>query len=87
MRGAAIVKIGAEGVFAGAVAKTGQGFALKIADGAGRAVETACAHLLDRLGLLDDAARATLAPWLRTPIANRAGAVVGEIRPAAWTAF
>jgi L-asparaginase II len=80
--GRALVKTGAEGVFCaalpGALPGEGLGIALKIDDGAGRAAEVAMAGLLARFGPLD-AAHELCAPQLR----NRAGTVVGELRPPA----
>ncbi len=75
-----IVKTGAEGFFTAALPSRGLGIALKIDDGAHRASESAMATLLERLGLLDEQARRTLAPWLSPEVRNRAGRVVGEIR-------
>lgn len=79
----ALVKTGAEGVFCAALPTLGLGLALKIADGAGRAAEVACAAVLSKLGVIDEAARARLKDRLIVPILNRAGRHVGEIRPAA----
>jgi L-asparaginase II len=76
------VKTGAEGVFCAAMPTLGLGLALKVADGAGRASEVACAAILNKLDVIDDAARAQLAHRLVAPVLNRAGKRVGEIRPA-----
>jgi L-asparaginase II len=78
----ALVKTGAGGVFCAALPTLGLGLALKIADGAGRAAEVACAAILSKLGAIDDAARSRLKGRLIVPILNRAGRHVGEIRPA-----
>jgi L-asparaginase II len=83
LRERALVKTGAEGVFCAALPMLGLGLALKIADGAGRAAEVACAAVLVKLGVIDEAARALLADRLIVPIRNRAGRHVGDIRPAA----
>jgi L-asparaginase II len=79
--GRAVVKAGAEGVYAAIVPSLGLGVALKIDDGAGRAAETAVASILHSLGVLgtDTAALAIL----RVPIANTRGTIVGERRPTA----
>jgi len=80
-KGRAAVKSGAEGVFVAILPELGLGVALKIADGAARAADAAMAALLVRLGVLEageDAVRRTL----HAPVLNRAGAKVGEIRPA-----
>jgi L-asparaginase II len=76
--GRALVKPAAEGVFCAVLPGAGLGIALKIDDGAGRAAEVAMAGLLARFGLLDPA-HAFCAPRL----SNRAGTVVGELRPPA----
>jgi L-asparaginase II len=76
--GRAVVKIGAEGVYAGIVPERELGIALKIDDGAPRAAETAIAAILDKLGVLGDGAR----EFLRAPVVNTRGATVGERRPA-----
>ncbi len=80
-KGRAAVKTGAEGFFAGIVPELGLGIVLKIDDGAGRAVDTVIAAMLDRFGLLgsDDAAQKVL----RAPVTNTVGTVVGERRVAA----
>ncbi len=77
--GRVAVKTGAEGFFGGWIPGLGLGIAIKIDDGAGRAAETAIAAVLDRLGLLGEAAQGIL----RAPILNTRGTVVGERRPAA----
>ena len=62
----------------------GLGLALKIEDGAGRAAEVALAAILQRLGCLDDAARAALGERAAAAGAQRRGrGRSGEIRPAA----
>jgi len=76
--GRVAVKTGAEGFFGGWLPEHGLGIAIKIDDGAGRAAETAIAAVLDKLGLLGDAARKIL----RAPLLNTRGTVVGERRPA-----
>jgi L-asparaginase II len=75
--GKAVVKIGAEGVYAAMLPDLGLGVALKIDDGAGRAAETVIAAMLVKLGAIDPAA-----DLIRTPITNTRGDVVGERRPA-----
>lgn len=78
--GRAIVKGGAEGVFAAAFPELGLGAALKAEDGTPRASTAAMAFLLTRLDVLSDRESAALADLLETPITNRAGRVVGQIR-------
>jgi L-asparaginase II len=78
--GRALVKTGAEGVYAAALPELGLGCALKAEDGASRAAESAMAYLLARLGVLSESESAALADLLDTPIVNRAGRTVGRIR-------
>ncbi len=77
LKGRAIIKTGAEGVYCGAVPGAGLGFAVKADDGAGRAAEAVVGQLLQRLGLLS----ADEAKDLALPLRNRAGTLVGEVRP------
>lgn len=78
-RGRALVKAGAEGVYAAALPEQGLGIALKIDDGAGRAAQAAIAALLVRFGVVaaDDG---LVRPWLDQPIASADGVVVGVCR-------
>jgi L-asparaginase II len=77
----AFVKIGAEGVYCGALPELGLGIALKIDDGAARAAEVAMAAVIIRCldmppreaGVLHDLALPTLRNW--------AGRAVGAMRP------
>ena len=78
--GRAIVKTGAEGVFVAILPETGRGIALKIADGATRASEIAMTALLVGEGVLDPRSHAAI-HFLRKPIENRDGLVVGVERP------
>lgn len=78
----ALVKTGAEGVFTAILPRQGLGVAVKVADGATRAAEVAMAALLRHLGVLDPDRHPELADLLVQPIRNRAGAQVGEVRPA-----
>lgn len=80
--GKALVKTGAEGVFAATIPARGLGIALKIDDGAARAAEAAMAELLVRHAGLDAAQTAALAGWRNAAIANVAGRPVGTIQPA-----
>lgn len=81
----ALVKTGAEGVYAAALPDRGLGVALKVDDGAGRAAEVAIAHVLERLGVIDASDRAALGDALSPPVLNVAGRRVGEIRVVADT--
>jgi len=60
------------------------GIALKVADGdvGGRAVATAALAALVQLGVLDGAARQSLAQFDRRPLKNWRGIEIGEVRPA-----
>ncbi len=58
----------------------GLGVAVKIDDGARRAVQVAMAAILDTVGVLDDKAKVALAGFLETPVLNARGERVGEIR-------
>jgi L-asparaginase II len=80
--GALLVKIGAEGVYAGAVPSAGLGFALKIADGAARAAEVGIAALVRRALGEGHAISRALLPLVTTQVETRRGAHVGLIRPA-----
>jgi L-asparaginase II len=74
-KGAVLIKEGAEGVYVAAVRAHSIGVAVKADDGAGRAASAALAHVLRRLGAIDDTA-ALLDQTLR----NHAGREVGHIR-------
>ena len=80
--GRVVVKGGAEGVYAAAWPEKGLGIAVKVADGAGRAAEVAMAHVLRRLGALDDEAWGRLDGWHDRTLTNWAGTRVGTIRAA-----
>lgn len=82
-RGRFATKTGAEGVHIAIVPELGLGVALKVEDGAGRASDVAIAALLDRLGVIDDRARAEIAAIARPAIVNAAGRTAGEVCMAA----
>lgn len=79
----ALIKTGAEGVYCASFPELGLGAAIKVDDGAGRAAEILMGRLLRRFTLLDEDAAARLGGVLTAPVLNRAGRVVGEIRPSA----
>jgi L-asparaginase II len=81
--GRIFVKIGAEGVYCGAVPELGLGIALKCDDGAGRAAEAMVATVLAKLLRSDEVLSARLDRLANQPITSRIGAEVGSIRPAA----
>ena len=78
----ALVKVGAEGCYAGALPGAGLGIALKIDDGAERAAEVAMGALLGRLAPLTGGEREGLQSWLCPSLCNRAQREVGRLRPA-----
>lgn len=81
-RGDWVTKIGAEGVQAIGIRSRGIGVAIKVADGQKRGLYPAIVAVLERLGLVDDAAREVLAPWRQRMIRNYRGLPTGEIRAA-----
>jgi len=78
----AFVKLGAEGVYGAGVPDRGLGIAIKVADGARRAVEVALVHVLHRTEVLGMDDLEALARWARPQVRNTRGEVVGAIRPA-----
>lgn len=76
LRGAALVKTGAEGVFCAAFAGLGVGVALKVDDGAARATEAVMAAIVARL--LPEHAEAVRG-WAEAPVLSRRGIRVGEV--------
>ena len=83
----ALIKTGAEGVYCAAFPELGLGAALKVDDGAGRAAEVLMGRLLLHFGILDQSQAAALGGLSTSPVLNRAGRVVGEIRTAAGLPF
>jgi L-asparaginase II len=78
-RGRVVGKAGAEGVHCDALLDAGLGLALKVVDGARRAVPPATIAVLEALHALEPAAREALEPHARPPIVNAGGTTVGEI--------
>jgi len=78
LAGNGMTKVGAEGVFVGAVIDRGYGFAIKIEDGAVRAAECAAASILS---VLDPKTAEPLAAHIRAPVTSWAGETVGSIHP------
>jgi L-asparaginase II len=76
----AFVKLGAEGAYGGGLPARGLGFAIKVADGARRAVEVALLRVLEDLDALDGTDLEALARWRVMPVKNTLGDVVGEVR-------
>ncbi|HJQ57734.1 MAG TPA: asparaginase [Vineibacter sp.] len=80
LKGAALIKTGAQGVYCGMLPTLGLGVALKIWDGAGLAAEVAMATILRHFGLMTEAQfDEVVAP----PVLNVAGLTIGQIRPSA----
>ncbi|WP_426211817.1 asparaginase [Massilia sp. TWP1-3-3] len=75
-----VSKVGADGVQTIGIRSAGLGIAVKIADGAARALHTATFSVLDQLGLLDNARRAMLEQYRQPPLKNARGLTVGDIR-------
>ncbi len=79
MRGRALVKVGAEGVYCAALPELGLGLALKAQDGSKRAAETALLWALEHLGLLTLQDRSALAAFHAPLVFNSLGEEVGQI--------
>jgi L-asparaginase II len=75
------VKTGAEGVHCAALPELGYGIAVKCDDGTKRGAETVMASMIARYLKLDEADSAFLAGFVRKPIQNWNGIIVGEVRP------
>lgn len=75
-----VSKVGADGVQAIGVSSCGMGIAVKIADGAPRALHTATYSVLDQLGLLGPSQRALLEQYRQPALRNARGTVAGDIR-------
>jgi L-asparaginase II len=80
-RGRVVAKIGAEGVHSVGVPELGIGFAVKVDDGAQRAQFPAVLRLLQQYGVLPPTLPTRLEEFLRRPIRNTRGEIVGEVRP------
>lgn len=81
MGGRVAIKTGAEGFFVAIIPEKKLGVALKIADGATRAADTAIAALLIKLGVID-ADHPETAKYINAPIRNWDGLVTGTQRVA-----
>ena len=75
-----VAKIGADAVQTIGIRSAGIGIAIKVADGAVRALHPATYAVLDQLGLLDAARRERLEPYHAPPIKNARGTVAGDVR-------
>jgi L-asparaginase II len=76
-----VSKIGADAVQTIGVRSAGLGIAIKIADGATRALQAATFSVLDQLDLLDARQRALLEPYREPVLKNVRGSTVGQVRP------
>jgi L-asparaginase II len=84
-RGALVSKIGAEAVYSIGVFPCerfplGLGIAIKIEDGASRALGPTVIETLAQLGALDPSQQSELAAYHRPAVQNRRGLLVGEVR-------
>lgn len=77
--GRIVAKIGAEGVHSAVVLDRCLGIALKVEDGNSRAQYPALLRLLQELGELPDTLPPRLAEFLRKPVRNTRGEIVGEL--------
>jgi L-asparaginase II len=79
--GRIVPKVGAEGVHSALVPALGLGMAVKVEDGSQRAQYPALLRLLQRVGALPEQLPARLEEFLRRPLRNSRGEVVGEVVP------
>ena len=80
-KGCVLVKVGAEGVYAGMIlGRRGSAFALKIDDGSRIAAEVAAGSLIGTYGNLDAQSSELLGRRFRPSVKNVAQRIVGEIR-------
>jgi L-asparaginase II len=82
-KGRVIPKVGAEGVHSVAVPEQGIGITVKAEDGAQRAQYPALLRALQLFDVLPMTLPPRLEEFMRRPIRNTRGEVVGEVRPAA----
>jgi L-asparaginase II len=78
--GRLFVKVGAEGVYCAGVPGAELGIAIKVDDGARRAVEPILLGTLKELGVLSDDEFGALAAWAEPDVLNTTGQVVGRVR-------
>jgi len=78
-----IAKSGAEGVYCVGLTDRGWGLALKVEDGASRAVPPTVIHLLQQIGALDRRDIDLLADMHEPPLRNHRGEQAGKIKPVA----
>lgn len=80
--GRIMIKMGAEGVYCGAIPELGLGLAIKCDDGGVRAAEVMVAAVLQQLFAGDAELSATLGDMARPELTNWNGIRVGALRPA-----
>jgi L-asparaginase II len=78
-----LLKTGAEGVFCASLPEYGLGVALKCDDGATRASEIMMSAVLRHIGALTEEMEQKLVRRIVTPLENRNGIHVGDVRPTA----
>jgi len=78
--GRVVAKVGAEGVYVAAVPEEAVGIALKVEDGARRAVEPALLGVLRELGLISEEEYASLERYAEPVLTNTRGEAVGGVR-------
>jgi L-asparaginase II len=79
LKGRAIVKVGAEGVYAAILPESGVAIAVKVRDGASRASQVATAFLMKAFGAMTEAESVRLSHHTEPEITNWAGDIVGKI--------
>lgn len=79
-QGRSVVKVGAEGVYAGVLPEKGLAFAIKAVDGAKRAAEVATAQLLLRLGGIATSEVQELKQFVEPTLVSWRGEPVGVIK-------
>jgi len=79
-KGKIVAKTGAEGVYMAGLPGKGMGIALKCQDGTARAAEIALAAILDRYDVLAENERQEIANYLKAPVMNVNGLMVGRMR-------
>ncbi len=80
LKGRALTKVGAEGVFCASLPEAGLGIALKMDDGAARAAEVVMAALILRFLVLEEAELSVVRKWLPFVLTNWNGIEVGLLR-------
>jgi L-asparaginase II len=79
LQGRAIVKVGAEGVYAALLPEAGIAFAVKVHDGASRASSVVTAFLLRAFGAITESEWVRLSDHTEPAIKNWSGDIVGKI--------